>query len=98
VEVHRGLNRVLHLVRRRDHVRGVLRGGQHLAVAIEYPAALARDRHLGHLLAVRLGAQGAAPDALEPERPRDREREDQQEDAEEKPEAAIDPSHAPTPR
>ena len=87
------LGRVLHLVRGRDHIRGVLRCGQHLAVPVEHPAALARDRHLGHLLAVGLGPQRSAADALEPEGADEGETEDQQEDAEEKPEAAVDQAH-----
>jgi hypothetical protein len=93
VQSHRRTARVLHLVRRRDDVGGILRRRQHLAVAVEHAAALTRDGHGRDLLASSLGAERAALHALQPERADEHQGEQQEEAAEEEPEPAIDHSH-----
>ena len=95
MQPERGLPRVLDLVRRGDHVRGVLGGRPAPCRCDRARGRAARGRHLGDLLAVRLGPQGAAPHPLEPERAGDREREDQQEPAEEQPQPAVDARASP---
>ena len=93
VEAHRGPAGVLHLIRRGDHVGGILGGRQDLAVAVEHAAALAGDGHRGDLLAVGLGTKRAALHPLQPERAQEREGEDQEERTEEQAQPAIDEPH-----